>query len=98
MPAARRSPRTASQARRWGALAWSCMITFSRRLPPPRRRPPRPKSGAAMNYREYQQIDRRKSRQISVGNVKVGGDAPVTVQTMTNTLTTDVEATVAQIL
>src|SRR5271168_898007 len=51
-----------------------------------------------MNYREYQQIDRRKSRQISVGNVKVGGDAPVSVQTMTNTLTTDVEATVAQIL
>ena len=51
-----------------------------------------------MNYREYQQIDRRKSRQISVGNVKVGGDAPVSVQTMTNTLTHDVEATVAQIL
>ncbi|WP_298224667.1 flavodoxin-dependent (E)-4-hydroxy-3-methylbut-2-enyl-diphosphate synthase [Acidocella sp.] len=51
-----------------------------------------------MNYREYQQIDRRKSRQISVGNVKVGGDAPVSVQTMTNTLTTDVEATVAQIM
>jgi (E)-4-hydroxy-3-methylbut-2-enyl-diphosphate synthase len=51
-----------------------------------------------MNYREYQQITRRKSRQISVGNVKVGGDAPITVQTMTNTLTTDVDATVAQIL
>lgn len=51
-----------------------------------------------MNYREYQQIDRRKSRQISVGNVKVGGDAPISVQTMTNTLTTDIDATVAQIL
>ena len=50
-----------------------------------------------MNYREYQQIDRRKSRQISVGAVKVGGDAPVTVQTMTNTPTEDVAATVAQI-
>jgi (E)-4-hydroxy-3-methylbut-2-enyl-diphosphate synthase len=50
-----------------------------------------------MNYRAYQQIDRRKSRQISVGSVKVGGDAPITVQTMTNTLTTDVAATVAQI-
>ncbi|MHB1303687.1 MAG: flavodoxin-dependent (E)-4-hydroxy-3-methylbut-2-enyl-diphosphate synthase [Acidiphilium sp.] len=50
-----------------------------------------------MNYREYQQIDRRKSRQISVGPVKVGGDAPVTVQTMTNTPTEDVAATVAQI-
>src|SRR5271156_6200990 len=51
-----------------------------------------------MNYREYQQISRRKSRQISVGNVKVGGDAPISVQTMTNTLTTDIDATVAQIL
>jgi (E)-4-hydroxy-3-methylbut-2-enyl-diphosphate synthase len=50
-----------------------------------------------MSYRPYQQIDRRKSRQISVGSVKVGGDAPITVQTMTNTLTTDVAATVAQI-
>ncbi len=50
-----------------------------------------------MNYREYQQIQRRKSRQISVGPVKVGGDAPITVQTMTNTLTHDVAATVAQI-
>jgi (E)-4-hydroxy-3-methylbut-2-enyl-diphosphate synthase len=50
-----------------------------------------------MNYRAYQQIDRRKSRQINVGPVKVGGDAPITVQTMTNTLTTDVAATVAQI-
>ena len=50
-----------------------------------------------MNYRPYQQIDRRRSRQIHVGSVPVGGDAPITVQTMTNTLTTDVAATVAQI-
>jgi len=50
-----------------------------------------------MNYREYQQISRRKSRQIHVGPVPVGGDAPVTVQTMTNTPTEDVAATVAQI-
>jgi (E)-4-hydroxy-3-methylbut-2-enyl-diphosphate synthase len=50
-----------------------------------------------MSYRPYQQIHRRKSRQIHVGPVPVGGDAPVTVQTMTNTLTTDVAATVAQI-
>ena len=50
-----------------------------------------------MNYREYQQISRRKSRQISVGKVKVGGDAPISVQTMTNTPTEDVAATVAQI-
>ncbi|MCP4989705.1 MAG: flavodoxin-dependent (E)-4-hydroxy-3-methylbut-2-enyl-diphosphate synthase [Colwellia sp.] len=42
-------------------------------------------------------IIRRKSRQIMVGNVPVGGDAPITVQSMTNTLTTDVTATVAQI-
>lgn len=42
-------------------------------------------------------IKRRKSRQIMVGNVAVGGDAPISVQSMTNTLTTDVAATVAQI-
>ena len=42
-------------------------------------------------------IIRRKSRQIMVGNVPVGGDAPITVQSMTNTLTTDVAATVGQI-
>jgi (E)-4-hydroxy-3-methylbut-2-enyl-diphosphate synthase len=50
-----------------------------------------------MNYRSYQQIDRRRSRQIHVGAVPVGGGAPITVQTMTNTLTTDVAGTVAQI-
>ncbi|MSP05575.1 MAG: flavodoxin-dependent (E)-4-hydroxy-3-methylbut-2-enyl-diphosphate synthase [Acetobacteraceae bacterium] len=50
-----------------------------------------------MSYRPYQQIIRRKSRQVMVGNVPVGGDAPITVQTMTNTLTYDVPATVAQI-
>jgi (E)-4-hydroxy-3-methylbut-2-enyl-diphosphate synthase len=42
-------------------------------------------------------IKRRKSRKIWVGNVPVGGDAPIAVQTMTNTETTDVAATVAQI-
>jgi (E)-4-hydroxy-3-methylbut-2-enyl-diphosphate synthase len=50
-----------------------------------------------MSYRPYQHIERRKSRQIHVGRVPVGGDAPITVQTMTNTLTADVAATVAQI-
>ena len=50
-----------------------------------------------MNYRPYQKIDRRRSRQIHVGRVPVGGDAPVTVQTMTNTLTSDAAATIAQI-
>jgi (E)-4-hydroxy-3-methylbut-2-enyl-diphosphate synthase len=49
------------------------------------------------SYRPYQDITRRKSRQIHVGSVPVGGDAPITVQTMTNTLTTDVAGTVAQI-
>jgi (E)-4-hydroxy-3-methylbut-2-enyl-diphosphate synthase len=47
--------------------------------------------------RPYRQIHRRKSRQIFVGGVPVGGDAPITVQSMTNTLTSDVAATVAQI-
>ncbi|EPX79206.1 flavodoxin-dependent (E)-4-hydroxy-3-methylbut-2-enyl-diphosphate synthase [Litoreibacter arenae] len=47
--------------------------------------------------RPWRQIDRRKSRQIMVGNVPVGGDAPITVQTMTNTDSSDVAATVAQV-
>ena len=50
-----------------------------------------------MSIRPYRDIQRRRSRQIRVGSVAVGGDAPITVQTMTNTLTTDVSATVAQI-
>jgi (E)-4-hydroxy-3-methylbut-2-enyl-diphosphate synthase len=50
-----------------------------------------------MSYRPYQHIARRKSRQISVGKVLVGGDAPISVQTMTNTLTSDAAATIAQI-
>ncbi|WP_323797064.1 flavodoxin-dependent (E)-4-hydroxy-3-methylbut-2-enyl-diphosphate synthase [Nisaea sp.] len=50
-----------------------------------------------MSVRPYRDIFRRKSRQISVGNVLVGGDAPITVQTMTNTLTSDAKATIAQI-
>ncbi len=48
--------------------------------------------------RPWRNIYRRKSRQIMVGPVPVGGDAPITVQTMTNTDTSDVAATVAQIL
>lgn len=47
--------------------------------------------------RPWRNIDRRKSRRIMVGNVPVGGDAPISVQTMTNTDTSDVAATVAQI-
>ena len=49
------------------------------------------------SVRPYRMIDRRKSRQIRVGSVLVGGDAPISVQTMTNTLTTDIDATLAQI-
>lgn len=50
-----------------------------------------------MSIRPYRDIQRRPSRKIFVGNVPVGGDAPITVQTMTNTLTSDVKATVEQI-
>ena len=49
------------------------------------------------HIRPWRNIYRRKSRQIMVGNVAVGGDAPISVQTMTNTLTTDVKGTIAQV-
>ena len=48
--------------------------------------------------RPWRNIDRRKSRQIMVGKVPVGGDAPISVQTMTNTDTSDVRATLDQII
>lgn len=48
-------------------------------------------------HRPWRQIQRRQSRKIWVGNVPVGGDAPITVQSMTNTDTRDVAATIAQI-
>jgi len=47
--------------------------------------------------RPWRTIERRKSRQIKVGDVLVGGDAPIAVQSMTNTITHDVAATTAQI-
>ncbi len=47
--------------------------------------------------RPWRQIARRKSRKIQVGNVAIGGDAPIAVQSMTNTPTTDIDATLAQI-
>src|SRR5471032_2353705 len=50
-----------------------------------------------MSVRAYRDIHRRKSRQIMVGNVPVGGDSPITVQTMTNTITGDARATIEQI-
>ena len=52
---------------------------------------------ATNHVRPWRNIYRRQSRQIMVGPVPVGGDAPISVQTMTNTPTTDVEAPVAQI-
>ena len=50
------------------------------------------------HIRPWRNIYRRKSRQIHVGNVPVGGDAPISVQTMTNTLTHDASATIKQII
>jgi len=50
------------------------------------------------SVRPWRMIPRRKSRRVMVGNVPVGDGAPVSVQTMTNTLTTDIDATVAQIM
>ncbi|MCA0938647.1 flavodoxin-dependent (E)-4-hydroxy-3-methylbut-2-enyl-diphosphate synthase [Salipiger pacificus] len=47
--------------------------------------------------RPWRSIERRKSRQIMVGNVPVGGDAPISVQTMTNTVTTDIRGTIEQV-
>ena len=47
--------------------------------------------------RPYQKINRRKTRVINVGNVLIGGNNPISVQTMTNTLTTDIESTSRQI-
>ena len=50
-----------------------------------------------MSIRPFRDIKRRKTKKIKVGAVEVGGDAPISVQSMTNTLTTDVEATIKQI-
>src|SRR5215217_558909 len=50
-----------------------------------------------MSVRPYRDIQRRACRQIHVGKVPVGSDAPITVQSMTNTVTSDVKATVEQV-
>ena len=47
--------------------------------------------------RPFRKINRKKTKEIRVGNVKVGGNNPITVQTMTNTLTTDHKSTIEQI-
>ena len=50
-----------------------------------------------MSVRPFRDISRRKTKVINVGDVKIGGDNPISVQSMTNTLTTDVKATINQI-
>ncbi len=50
-----------------------------------------------MSIRPFRDIKRKKTKEITVGKVKVGGDNPITVQSMTNTLTTDIKATINQI-
>ncbi len=50
-----------------------------------------------MSVRPFRDIKRRKTKVVNVGDVKIGGDNPISVQSMTNTLTTDVKATINQI-
>tara|TARA_B100001093_G_scaffold229533_1_gene220102 strand:- start:1399 stop:1908 length:510 start_codon:yes stop_codon:yes gene_type:complete len=50
-----------------------------------------------MSVRPFRDIKRRKTKVIKVGDVKIGGNNPISVQSMTNTLTTDVKATIKQI-
>ena len=50
-----------------------------------------------MSIRPFRDIKRRKTKVINVGNVKIGGENPISVQSMTNTLTTDIKATIKQI-
>ena len=50
-----------------------------------------------MSVRPFRDINRKKTRVINVGNVKIGGKNPISIQSMTNTLTTDIKATIKQI-
>ena len=50
-----------------------------------------------MSLRPFRDINRKKTKTISIGDVKIGGDNPISVQSMTNTLTTDIKATIEQI-
>jgi|TARA_B110000438_G_C15820946_1_gene654433 (E)-4-hydroxy-3-methylbut-2-enyl-diphosphate synthase len=50
-----------------------------------------------MSIRPFRDIKRKKTKIISIGNIKIGGDSPITVQSMTNTLTTDIKGTINQI-
>ena len=51
-----------------------------------------------MSIRPFRDINRKKTKEINVGNLKIGGDNPISVQSMTNTLTKDVKSTVKQII
>ena len=51
-----------------------------------------------MSIRPFREIKRKYTKAINVGNVKVGGDNPISVQSMTNTLTSDAYSTIKQIL
>ena len=50
-----------------------------------------------MSIRPFRDIKRRKTKTINVGNFKVGGENPISVQSMTNTLTSDIKSTIKQI-
>ena len=50
-----------------------------------------------MSIRPFRDINRKKTKEINVGNLKIGGDNPISVQSMTNTLTKDVKSTIKQI-
>ena len=50
-----------------------------------------------MSVRPWRDIQRKKTRKISVGDVEIGGDAPISVQSMTNTITSDFNSTIKQI-
>ena len=50
-----------------------------------------------MEVRPHRKINRRKTKEIKVGNISVGGNSQISVQSMTNTLTTDIQATIKQI-
>ena len=50
-----------------------------------------------MEVRPHRKINRKKTKEIKVGNIIVGGNSPISVQSMTNTLTTDIKGTISQI-
>src|SRR5579862_4374376 len=95
MPARSRSISTAWRWEPWARTArW---VTVFRWIRSPSPTVIMEGKGSKMSLRAYRDIHRRKSRQIMVGKVPVGGDAPITVQTMTNTITGDARATIDQI-